>query len=115
MGLWHIMGIIKSNETEEFIATFIERKEEVLHLHEGYNGLLNKLELYWNDLKENHLPKSIEAKEQKKFAMKVFEILDSDLKMFSGLFFQLKDNKIETVRDYLSNYDDKRLYNLLKG
>ena len=112
LGKWHIMGIIKSNETEEFIATFIERKDEVLYLHDGYNNLLRSLNMIWDELQE-FIPKSIEPKEQKKYAMKVFELLDEKHKMFSGLFFQLKDGKIDNIREYLSNYDDKKLYNLL--
>ena len=29
------------------------------------------------------------------------------------MFFLLNDGKIKTVNDYLINYDDKKLYNLL--
>ena len=113
LGKWHIMGVIKSNEIDEFISTFKEREEEVIHLHKGYNTLLEQLKDAWNVLQES-LPKSIEPKEQKKYAMRVFEVLGDDAKMFSGLFFQLKDGKIDSIDTYLFNYDDKRLYNLLK-
>jgi hypothetical protein len=37
----------------------------------------------------------------------------NDLKMFSGLYFGLVDGKIESVKEYMLNYDDKTLYKML--
>ncbi len=47
--------------------------------------------------------------------MKVFEVI-KEYKInncFSGLFFGLKDNKIESVNDFLFNFDNKTLYKIL--
>ena len=113
-GLHHIMTIIKTNEIEEYSATFPERKEEIDMLKENYDKLVLKLEDVWLEL-ISHKPKNITKGEQKKFAMKVFEI---NSKHFSntrhtGLFFGLKDGKIDTVKDYVFNMSDKDLYNIL--
>lgn len=113
-GLHHIMTIIKTNEIEEYSATFPERKEEIDMLKENYDKLVLKLEDVWLEL-ISHKPKNITKGEQKKFAMKVFEI---NSKHFSntrhtGLFFGLKDDKIDTVKDYVFNMSDKDLYNIL--
>ena len=113
-GLHHIMTIIKTNEIEEYSATFPERKEEIDMLKENYDKLVLKLEDVWLEL-ISHKPKNITKGEQKKFAMKVFEI---NSKHFSntrhtGLFFGLKDGKIDTVKDHVFNMSDKDLYNIL--
>ena len=46
--------------------------------------------------------------------MNVFEVAEKyDLKGFTGLFFSLNDGKINSINDFMVNYDDKILYNLL--
>ena len=47
--------------------------------------------------------------------MKVFEVVGDDklLKMFSGLFFSLSDGKVESIKSFLYNYDNKKLYDIL--
>ena len=108
-----IMDVVKSNEIEEFAATFPERKEEIFKLHENYLKLENSLEAAWDKVKE-HKPKNISPQEKKKFAMAVFDLITKDgLKEYSGMFFGLNDGKIESVKDYLRNYDNKRLYKML--
>jgi len=113
MGNHHIMGIIKTNEIEEFIATFKEREEEIRQLEKAYNTLRDKLSKSWEEL---YLlkPKNITPQEKKRFAMNVFEFVGkNDLKEFSGMFFSLNEGKVKSVSDYLINYDDKKLYHLL--
>lgn len=113
MGNHHIMGIIKTNEIEEFIATFKEREEEIRQLEKAYNTLRDKLSKSWDEL---YLlkPKNITPQEKKRFAMNVFEFVGkNDLKEFSGMFFSLNEGKVKSVSDYLINYDDKKLYHLL--
>lgn len=113
MGNHHIMGIIKTNEIEEFIATFKEREEEIRQLEKAYNTLRDKLSKSWEEL---YLlkPKNITPQEKKRFAMNVFEFVDkNELKEFSGMFFSLNEGKVKSVSDYLINYDDKKLYHLL--
>jgi hypothetical protein len=113
MGNHHIMSIIKTNEIDEFIATFKEREEEIRELESGYQNLLNNLSNCWNELLTVR-PKNITPKEKKKFAMNVFDVVNKyDVKQFSGLFFGLNDGKVETIGEYMMNYDDKKLYHLL--
>ena len=113
MGNHHIMGIIKTNEIEEFIATFKEREEEIRQLENAYVKLHDKLSKSWGKLYLLR-PKNITPQEKKQFAMNVFDFVDkNNLKEFSGMFFLLNEGKITSVNDYLVNYDDKKLYNLL--
>lgn len=110
----HILDIVKTNEVDEYAATFPERKEELLTLTENYKSLLEKLEVCWFELKE-FKPKNVTPEEQKRFAMKLFEIVDKyDLRRFNGAFFSLKDGRIENVREYVDNMKNKELYQLLK-
>jgi hypothetical protein len=107
----NIMGVVKSNEIDEFAATFPDRRDEIFELKEKYDALVADLESKWEILK-NHRPKNVTAKERKKYAVKVFEVLDDD-KTFSGLFFSLNEEKVDSVKEYMFNYDDKRLYKML--
>lgn len=108
-----IMDVVKSNEIEEFAATFPERKEEIFKLHEGYTKLINELEDAWSVLKDKR-PKNITAGEKKRYAIEVFnEIGNRGLKEYSGLYFGLNDGKVESVREFMMNYDNKRLYKVL--
>lgn len=105
-----IMTVIKTNEMDEYIATFPDRKDEILELQVNYNLLILKLETVWDKLKLL-TPKNISPNESKRFAMEVFKnIKDTDIEEFSGLFFNLKDYKVESVRQYMMGYDDKKLY-----
>jgi predicted nuclease with TOPRIM domain len=113
MGNHHIIGIIKTNEIEEFIATFKEREEEIRQLEKSYSELRDKLSKSWGELSLLK-PKNITPQEKKRFAMNVFDFVDkNNLKEFSGMFFSLNENKIKSVNDYLVKYDDKKLYNIL--
>jgi len=109
----HIMEVIKTNEIEEYVATFREREDEVRSLHQNYNELTDKLYSSWEALNQFR-PKDITKEERKLFANKVFDIADSnDLKSFTGLFFGLNDGKVKTIPDYLRQMDNKKLYALL--
>lgn len=111
----NILTVVKANEIEEFAATFIERKDEVFSLKKKYDTLVSKLEDVWVILSDN-LPKNITKEENKRYAAKVFEIVDKfDVKQFSGLYFSLKDKKVASVKDFIYEYDDKTLYKYLMG
>ena len=107
----HIMVIVKTNEIEEYGATFPERKEEMVQIKVDYDKLTVELEEMW-DVMKTHLPKNITPKEQKKYAMSLFKEFASKphLKEFQGLYFTLKDRKADNVKDWLFEYDNKRLY-----
>lgn len=106
-----IMDVIKANEIEEFCAVIPERKAELILLKKNYDNLINELILVWDNL---YKPKNITPEEKKKFAKAVFEVCDDNkLKHFSGLFFNLSQNKVNSVNEYIMNYDSKTLYKLL--
>lgn len=109
----NIITIIKSNEIEEFGATFPERKEELIKLKVNYDNLLVKLNTVWEELKLRK-PKNIMPSEKKKYAAAVFEVCTKyDLKPFTGLYFGLAEGKIESIEKFMMNYDDKLLYKML--
>ncbi len=108
-----IMIIVKSNEIEEFGATFPERKEELYQLKENYDKLIDTLNSVWGEL-STRKPKNIMPEEKKKFAQAVFEVCGKhNLKNFTGLYFGLADGKVKSVEDFMFNYDDKVLYKIL--
>jgi hypothetical protein len=109
-----IMEIVKTNEIDEFAATFPERSKEIFALKVAYDKLTNTLTSAWEEL-ATHLPKNITKEESKKYAMKVFEVSTAnEVKHHNGLFFGLKDKKIDSVNEYLKQLDNKRLYNELE-
>lgn len=109
----NILTIVKSNEIEEFAATFPDRKEELYKLKENYDKLIDQLNLVWSELVVRK-PKNITPEEKKKYAQAVFEVCGKhNLKSFTGLYFGLADNKIASVEDYMTKYDDKALYKIL--
>jgi hypothetical protein len=109
----NILTIVKTNEIEEFAATFPERTEELYSLKEGYDGLIAKLNGVWDELQLRR-PKNITKEEQKKFAAAVFEVCGKhDVTQFTGLYFGLAQYKINSVEDYMFGYDDKLLYKML--
>lgn len=110
----NIMEIVKTNEVDEFGATFPERMDQITALKIAYDELESTLNSTWEELKM-HLPKNITKKESKKYAMKVFEVSErNDVKKYSGVFFSLKDKRIESVSEYLIEMDNKKLYTELE-
>jgi hypothetical protein len=109
----NILTIVKTNEIEEFAATFPERTEELNRLKEGYDALIAKLNSVWVELQLSR-PKNITKEEQKKYAAAVFEVCGKhDVTQFTGLYFGLAQYKINSVEDFMFNYDDKLLYKML--
>ena len=109
----NILTVVKSNEIEEFAATFPERREEIFNLKVNYDALIDKLNVAWNEL-ELRKPKNITAAEKKKFAEAVFEVSNKfDLNQFTGLFFSLQTGKVQSIKEYMMEYDDKKLYKIL--
>ena len=109
----NIMTIVKTNEIEEFAATFPDRKDELVKLKENYDALVAKLNSVWNEL-QAFRPKNITPQEKKKYATAVFEVCgENDVKNFTGLYFGLADGKVSSVEEFVANYDDKALYKIL--
>jgi hypothetical protein len=110
--LYHIMTIVKTNEVEEYGATFPERLDEINELKVKYDELIIRLENVWDEIKI-FVPKDETSEEQKRYAFKVFDVVkEYDLNEFKGMFFALKDNKVDDVKTFITNYDNKRLYML---
>lgn len=109
----NILTIVKSNEIEEFAATFPERKEELYKLKNNYDALISKLTNAWSEL-EYKKPKDDSASERKEFALSVFDITKKhNLDLFTGLFFSLQNGRAKSINEYMLNYDDKKLYKIL--
>jgi len=109
----NILTIVKTNEIEEFAATFPERTEELYRLKEAYDLLVVKLNGVWDELKLRR-PKNITKEEQKKYAAAVFDVCEkNEVKQFIGLYFGLAQYKINSVEDFMFEYDDKLLYKML--
>lgn len=112
-GEHNILTVVKTNEIEEFAATFPERREEIWRLKANYDILLGRLHVAWNELIP-HLPKDDGAAEKKAYAMAVFEITKKhSLSQFTNLYFSLKDGKTPSVTQYMLDFDDKTLYKML--
>ena len=113
-GEHNILTVVKANEIEEFAATFPERRDEIFKLKANYDNLLLNLNNVWDELKP-HLPNDDSASGRKAYAMEVFKIV-KDRKVdssFTSLFFALQTGKVGTVREYMYEYDDKKLYKML--
>jgi hypothetical protein len=109
----NILTIVKTNEIEEFAATFPERRDELFKLKDNYDKLVADLKAIWGEL-EDFKPIDESPAERKKFALAVLDKCGkSNLKAFQGLFFGLGNGKIATVHDYMMEYDDKVLYKML--
>jgi hypothetical protein len=110
----HIITIVKTNELDEFIATFPERADELRTLKVNYDLLVEKLDSVWKIL-EPFKPNDNEDRLGKKtYAEKVFvSCKENDISKFSGLYFGLGLGKYDSVKSYLLEYDDRELYKIL--
>jgi hypothetical protein len=110
----HIMSVIKTNELDEFIATFPDRKEELLRLKGSYDILLSKLYKIKDELIPFVPTSNDDRAQMKTYALAVFDITKKyDVSKFSGLFFNLQNKKVNSIESYMYDFDDKTLYNLL--
>ena len=112
---YHIMEIIKSNEIDEYISTFPEREDEINQLRFNYEALIIGLDMIWNYLKDNHLPKDNTPEEKKRFALYLIDLLDKqpNIKRFQGMYFSLANGSLSSIRDYIKDYDNRELYHIL--
>jgi hypothetical protein len=110
---YKIMVIVKTNEVDEFIATFPERNDEIYSLKEQYDSLKVILKQIHNEL---NYPNDSSKEEKKRFALELLPYLNpKGLNMFSGLFFGLADGKVKSIDEYLNSLDDKKLYTFLSS
>lgn len=107
---YDIMSIIKTNEIDEFLSYFPERKEEIFEIKEKFDKLMFKLNTAWSVL-DKLKPIDSTPEDKKRFAMEVFNISENlNIESFSGLFFSLSNGKIESIDEYILGYDNKKLF-----
>jgi hypothetical protein len=103
---WRIIDVVKSNEIDEFAATFIDRTEELLSLKEKYDKVVDLLEKFWAELS------TIEVR--KDFALAVLKICqENSLRAVQAYFFTRKDGKVDSAKQFMIGFDGKDLYNFL--
>lgn len=108
----NIMEVIKNNEIDEYTSIFKERKDEVLKLNYLYLMFQIKLQDCLNTLIPYITERSKET--DKIYAEQVFtRSKEYNLTKFSGFFFAYKNNKVNSVIDYVRSLDNKLLYTTL--
>ena len=111
---YNIMGVVKTNEVDEFAAAFGERAEEVYELQKKYADLTNDLIASWF-LLEKLKVKDDSKEEKKRFALKVFEVCKANnINPFSGLMFGLANGRKIEIKDYLFDMKNRDIYSILK-
>lgn len=109
-GSYHVISIVKNGEIDEYVSLFKDMEEELLDLKTRFDNLLTGLECGYHIILYNGYSS------RKEYANEVFKLCETlNYKLFSGLFFSLYDGKIKTVREYLNNFDDKKLFEYLKA
>lgn len=106
---YFIMSIVKANELDEFLVYFPTRKDEFYDLQNKYNSFIN----YIQDIFDGELKHYLNLSD-KDYAHHVFDITAKyNIKKFSGLFFSIKKGKEITVRDFINDFRDNDLFNML--
>lgn len=108
-----LLDVVKQNEIEEFSSAFPHAASLIKGLHEKYNNLLETLNKA-SELIEP--PINITASQKKLYATNVFKAIEK-FKLnpaFGNVFFALKDGKVASIEDYIYNYDNKKLFKMLK-
>jgi hypothetical protein len=108
-----LLDVVKQNEIDEFASAFPHASTLVKNLHGKYTKLLNDLNKAGELIKP---PKNITPAERKLHATAVFTTLNQFKidQSLGNVFFLLKDHKVASIEDYIYNYDNKKLYKLLK-
>lgn len=107
------LDIVKQNEIDEFKSYFPHASELIDKLDFNYKNLIIKL----NKAQESIIPpKNITPQEKKLFATNIFKSLANNNlhESLSSIFFMLHNGKIDDIQEYINNYDNKKLYELLK-
>ena len=108
-GSYHAITIVKNGEIDEYVSLFKDMEEELLDLKMRFDNLLTGLECAYYILQLK------DCSSRKEYANEVFKLCKLlNYNLFTGLFFSLYDGKIKTVREYLNDFDDKKLFEYLK-
>lgn len=105
---YKIVAIIKSNEVDEYAATFPERDAEIRDLERAYHMLIEEIDEGWKEL--------VKMPWRKDYAMSVIQICE-DKKWATGLYFSLMAHGsfVDHLRKEVRDMDDKRLYGILQN
>lgn len=104
---WRIMNVIITNELDEFLVSFPERKEQLYELKAGFEKLLNTLEFWVN---KAMILKS-ESDSQKDFASKITQVTKG---MTLSIAFTVSTKGYVDAREWLlDNYTHKDIYKIL--
>ena len=117
----NILELIKSNEIDEYIVSFPDRKDEILQLNKNFHRLLTQISSIWSLLEPYSYFKLDDRESKKKFAERVFIETDrpmllnenESMKRFTNLYFSFQSGKIVTLREGINNIDNRELYNIL--
>ena len=96
----YLLEIIQANEGEEFLAYFEDYRRRYNELKRRYNQLITDLEALYEEVKT--------IEDRRELGLKV------KASAMPSLFFQLKDGKVSSIKEYIRNLDGKRLINNLK-
>lgn len=103
---WRIIDVVRSNEIEEYAATFVDRREELFNLKSKYDALSMNMDTMYAKVE------SIE--DRKEYALAVLEMCKNEnCKPFQSYFFGRRDGRIDNIKQYLTEYDGKDLYKYL--
>jgi hypothetical protein len=117
MNAFNIMELVKSNEVDEFIATFPERTEEINNLYKTYEDFIcfldTELDKLYNLLIKPNLSEISNIR--KEYALAVLNLCskEAELNFAKGFFFSAIDKKVSNAREWLQKTDNKSLYNIL--
>ncbi len=102
-----IIKVIKTNEIDEFKAAFPEKTELLNWLKIEYDWLSAWLDDTYNLIKETIInKKGLDFNDKKVFA----EEVNNTKTQFISFFFKKHQDKIVNGKEYLEQYDDKKLY-----
>lgn len=109
-GSYHAITIVKNGEIDEYVSLFKDMEDELNDLKNRFDNLLTGLEC------ANYILCLKNSPNRKEYANEVFKLCKSlNYNEFTGLFFSLADGKVKTVREFLNDYDDKKLFGYLKS
>jgi len=107
------LDVVKQNEIDEFVSSFPHAAGIIQNLNKNYYSLIEKLN---NAARIIEGPKNITKEEQKKFATSIFNAVEANGvdKSLGNVFFLIANGRVESIEDYLYQFDNKKLYKLLK-
>lgn len=88
---YEIMGVVKSNDLDEFCVYFSEKEQYIKMLSSRFKALEDQLYFEWTNIL-----KSGEFETQKDFALTVLSEIKKD---FRGIMFEMKKGKYSNIRE----------------